>query len=419
MRLCLVSAISASLVLAVSALGAQAPNQRGADGVLPQPVTALVHANVLDVRTGRLTPDATMILRGGKIESLGTPSTPGGAMVIDLGGKYLLPGMIDAHTHLDNLAAARRALESGVTTVRSASVGSFRDVSLRELSRKGIIAGPDMVAAGIFVTPNVGDDILADPSLGNLVTGVTTAEKLRQLVRVNLDHGVDVIKTRGTERAGTPDTDPRQQVYSEAELRVIVEEAATKGIPVEAHAHGDEGAQAAVKAGVRSIEHGTFLSDTTLSLMKEKGTFLDPTYSTLVDLLEPGGDYEGSIAHMRARHMLPRMKDTIQRARKMGIKIVTGADTSYGPTSVTRISQEVANLVDAGLTPLEAIQSATTVAADCLLLAKTTGALDPGLDADIIAVEKNPLETVTGLQDVLLVISNGRVALNRLTFGKP
>jgi imidazolonepropionase-like amidohydrolase len=406
-------------VLMLGSVLAQAPADRGADGVLPQPVTALVHANVLDVRTGRIAQDATIVLRGGKIESIGVGAAPTGALVFDLAGRYALPGLIDAHTHLDDLAAARRALESGVTTVRSASVGSFRDVSLRELSKKGIIAGPDMVAAGIFVTPNVGDDVLADPSLGNLVTGVTTSEKLRQLVRANLAHGVDVIKTRGTERAGTPDTDPRQQVYSEAELRVIVEEAATKGIPVEAHAHGDEGAMAAVKAGVRSIEHGTFLSDATLSLMKERGTFLDPTYSTLIDLLEPGGDYEGAIVHMRARHMLPRMKDTIQRASKMGVRIVTGADTSYGPASVTRISQEVSNLVEAGLSPLEAIQSATIVAADCLLLAKATGVLDVGFDADVIAVEKNPLEAVTGLQDVLLVISNGRVALNRLTFAKP
>lgn len=409
---------AATILLSSTAVVSAQSQARNADGSIPQPSLALIHANVLDVRTGNIAMGSTVLVRAGKIESISTAAPPAGYQIIDLAGKFVLPGLIDAHTHLDNLAAARRALESGVTTVRSASVGSFRDVSIRELARSGIIAGPDMVAAGLFVTPNIGDDVLADPSLGNLVTGVDTAEKLRQLVRSDLAHGVDVIKTRGTERAGLPDTDPRQQTYTEEELRVIVDEAATKGVPVEAHAHGDEGSMAAVKAGVRSIEHGTYLSDATLALMKQKGTFLVPTYSTVVDLLEPGGDYDGPVLHMRALHMLPRLRETIQHARRIGVKIVTGGDTSYGPTSVTRISHEVTNFVDVGLTPLEALQSATIVAADCLKLDKRTGAIEPGLDADVIVVEHNPLEEIMTVQDPLLVVSNGRVALNRLIFEK-
>jgi imidazolonepropionase-like amidohydrolase len=202
------------------------------------------------------------------------------------------------------------------------------------------------------------------------------------------------------------------------ELRAAVEEAAAKGVPVFAHAHGDEGARAAVKAGVRSIEHGTYLSDETLSLMKENGTFYVPTIGVLIDLVEPGGKYDLRALRNRGRHMLPRLHSAVQRAHRLGVPIATGADTSYGPTSVARISHEVASFVEMGFTPLEALQAATTVAAELLRIERTTGALDAGLDADVIAVEGNPLEDPTVLQDVLLVVSNGRVARDRLAFAK-
>lgn len=381
----------------------------------------LTHANVIDGTSATPIRNATVVVTGGKIARIETSAVtpPAGADVIDLQGRYLLPGMIDAHVHISNLAAARRALESGVTTVRSASVGAFQDVGLRELARRGDIAGPDVLATGVFVTPDLGETVLADPRLAPLMkSGVNTPEELRQVVRVNLDRGVDWIKTRGTERAGLPNTDPRKQTYTEAQLRAIVDEAATKGVPVMAHAHGDEGAAAAVRAGVRSIEHGTYLSDATLRLMKERGTYLVPTYTTLVDLVEPGGDYDNPVLHLRGTHMIPVARRMVQRAHQMKLKIVTGADTDYGPESVTRIATEVANFVDLGFTPLEAIQSATTVAAELLRLEGKTGTVKVGLEADLIAVEGNPLEDIRALQDVLVVVSNGQVALNRLPFGK-
>jgi imidazolonepropionase-like amidohydrolase len=385
-------------------------------GVLPQPLLALTHAQVVNVRTGEIAHDVTLVAREGRIASIGAGPAPPGAQTIDMAGKFLLPGLMDAHTHLDTTAAARRALLSGVTTVRSASVGSFRDVALREMAKGGYIAGPDMLAAGIFVTPNLEDTMLADPALVGLGGGVRSAEQLRQVVRVNVAHGVDVIKTRGTERAGTPDTDPREQVYSEDELRVIVEEAARSNIPILAHAHGEEGARAAVLAGVRSIEHGTYLSDDTLRLMKQKGTFLVPTFSTLIDLVEPGGDYDNPVVHNRGLFMIPRAKKMIQHAHALGVRLVTGTDSSYGPESITRVSHEIANFVEIGLTPLEALQAATITAAELFRVEKKTGALEPGLEADIIAVDENPLENIRVVQDVLLVVSNGRVALNRTVF---
>jgi len=385
---------------------------------LPQLHLALTNARVADVRSGRVTSGVTVVLREGKIQSIGQAPSPPGARVMDLGGRYVVPGLMDAHTHLDDLSEAARALASGVTTVRSASVGSYRDVALREMAESGFIAGPDMLAAGVYVTPQLEETILADPLLGSLIGGVDTEQKLRQLVRVNLAHGVDVIKTRGTERAGQPQTDPREQVYTEQELRAVVEEARAKGVPVLAHAHGDEGSLAAVKAGVRSIEHGTYLSDGTLRLMKERGTFLVPTYSTVVDLIEPGGDYDNPVVHVRGLHMLPRIGETVKRAIAMGIQIATGADAEYGPQSVTRISHEVARFVELGMTPLQAIQSATLATAELFGIEKKTGAIEPGLEADLIVVEQNPLEDVRSLQDVLIVVSNGRLGLNRMPFSK-
>jgi len=384
----------------------------------PQPYLALVNGNVLDVRSGEITANATVVLRDGRILSIGPGSAPAGAEVINLEGRYVLPGLFDAHTHLDDLDRARRALQSGVTTARSASVGSYRDVVIGRMSKAGYIAGPDYLGAGVFVTPYIEDAVLASPSLMRLPVPIQSEEDLRALVRINVENGTRVIKTRGTERAGRPDTDPREQVYTEAQLRAVVEEATRLGVFVLCHAHGDEGARAAVKAGVRSIEHGTYLSDETLRLMKERGTYLVPTYTTMIDLLEPGGDYDDPVVKFRGLHMLPRIEDTFRRARALGIPIVTGADSSYGPESISRVSTEIVNYVKLGMSPLEAIQSATVRAAELFGLEEETGALEPGLEADLIVIEKNPLEDIRVIQDIILVISNGRLGLKRLPFGR-
>jgi imidazolonepropionase-like amidohydrolase len=391
-----------------------------AGGQQASSVIVLRHANLADGARGAIATNAALVIRDGQIAQIENEpfNPPAGATVIDVGGRYVVPGLIDAHTHISTLANARRALESGVTTIRSASTNNYQDVVLRDLVKQGAIAGPDVIAAGVFVTPDLGETMLADARLGTLKDGVTTEAALRAVVRVNLDHGVNVIKTRGTERAGLPNTDPRKQTYTEQQLAWIVDEATKGGVPVMAHAHGDEGAYAAVRAGVRSIEHGTYLSDSTLALMRQRGTFLVPTYITVMDLTRPGGDYDDPALTLRGAHMLPRLGETVQRAHRMGVKIVTGADTQYGPESLSRISGEVASLVELGLTPVEALRSATTVAADLLGLGGKTGAIQAGLEADIIVVERNPLQDARALADVLVVISNGRVALNRLPFGR-
>lgn len=385
----------------------------------PDEPLALINVQAVSVRDGRITPNVTIVLRGGRIESIGAAAAPAGVRPIDLKGKYVLPGLIDAHTHASDFAAFHRALESGVTTVRSAGVSYYVDVGYNELVKKGAVVGPNVVTAGYHVRPQLAQDaFMSDPAYADLMAGVTTIEKMRRAVQMNLSHGVDWIKILATERAGTADTDPRKQVYTENEIRAIVEEAATKNVPVQAHAHGDEGAMAAVKAGVRSIEHGTYLSDGTLQLMKERGTYLDPTYTTLIDLTGAGGDYDVPALRIRGEHMLPRIRQTVINANRIGVKIVTGSDTGYGPSSLTRIGQEIAHFVEMGLSPLKAIQSATILNAEMLRLEKSIGVLEAGYEADLIAVERNPLEQITTLQDPLLVISNGRIGLDRLNFAR-
>jgi imidazolonepropionase-like amidohydrolase len=256
------------------------------------------------------------------------------------------------------------------------------------------------------------------PDLGDLLGGVTSPDALRRFVRANLQRNVDWIKVLATERAGTPDTDPRKQVYSESELALVVAEAGARGVPVLAHAHGAEGALAAVKAGVRSIEHGTYLTDETLKLMATRGTYFVPTADVMHDLIEAGGDYDNAGLMRRGAMMRPVLVDTIRRAQAAGVKIVTGSDTSYGPTSIARVSREVVELVAAGVPPLSALQAATSRNAEMLALGTKIGQVRAGFEADLVVVDANPVERPATLLDPLLVVTNGRVAVDRLSFGK-
>ena len=376
---------------------------------------ALINANVFNGVDDRIQESATVLVKNGRIERItsGNAAIPSGYEVIDCEGNFLMPGMFDVHTHINSLAQARRALESGVTTVRTASVPAFQDVSLRELVKAGKIPGPDVAAAGVFVTPDLGESVLADPRLNALAGGVNTDDELELLVNINADRGVDVIKTRGTQRAGLPDTDPRQQVYTERQLRVIVEAAARHGLPVMVHAHGDEGARAAVLAGARSIEHGTYLSDETIRLMKERGTWLVPTYVTMDEMNEEQYDY---VLRLRGKHMVPQLERAVREAHRQGLNIATGADNYYDSKSINRISIEVEHFVRMGMSNFEAIQSATVVSAELLQIEDQTGRIEAGFEADIILVPANPLTDIMALQDVLLVMSNGQLAVKRIPF---
>jgi imidazolonepropionase-like amidohydrolase len=406
--------VAALAVVVASTLAAQPP-------ATPPAPLMLTGASVVDVASGDVRRDQVVVLRDGRIESVSASAPPAAAAPrrLDVSGKFVVPGLVDAHVHIATLAAMRAALESGVTTVRSAGVSHFVDVGLRELVKQGHVPGPDVLAAGYHVRPQPAAEAFLDaPDLGDLIRGLSGPEALRRFVRANLARNVDWIKVLATERAGTPDTDPRKQVYTEAELGLVVGEAQARGVPVLAHAHGAEGALAAVKAGVRSIEHGTYLTDETLKLMATRGTYFVPTADVVNDLVEAGGDYDNAGLMRRGAMLKPVLVEAIRRADAAGVKIVTGSDTGYGPTSMARVPREILELIAAGVAPLSALQAATTRAAELLRLESRIGQIKAGFEADAVVVDANPLERPATLLDPLLVISNGRVAVDRLSFGK-
>jgi imidazolonepropionase-like amidohydrolase len=380
-------------------------------------VLVLVHANLIDGISPEVLPDATIVVRGGRIESVGRSAVapPAGAQVVDIKGRWLLPGLVDAHAHLFDLAAARRALQYGSTTVRVLGVEHFIDVGMRELHNAGWTDLPAVVAAGYQVRPDLGTAepgfLLDFPNLNRFISGLRGADNLRLVVRVLAEHHVDLIKILATERAGTPDTDPRKRTLTDEEMSAIVDEARKAGLNVAAHAHGDEGARGAVLAGVHSIEHGTYLSNDTLALMKARGTYLVPTISTMDD--EPENN---PVLHQRDRVMQPRARDTAARAWKMGVKIVAGTDGSYDATGLgLGVADEIAELVQSGMPPMDAIKAGTSVSAECLGVEKRTGTIKPGMTADFVAVDGNPVANIEALQDLVLIIHDGRVIVNRLT----
>jgi len=403
--------INKFVIVTALALTAIASSAFAADGSY-----ALTNANLFDGVNDAITENVTVFVSDARIERIaaGDVNVPRDYTVIDVEGNFLMPGMIDVHTHIDTIERAKRALDSGVTTVRSASVSAYQDIALRELVRSGKLAGPEVLAAGVFVTPNLGASVLADPRLVELFGGVNSDEDLRRLVNINIDRGVDVIKTRGTQRAGLPDTDPRQQVYTERQLRVVVEEAAKHDIPVLVHAHGDEGARAAVLAGARSIEHGTYMSTETLKLMKERGTWFVPTHVTIVELLEERYNY---VLRLRGKHMVPQLEGVMREAYRLGVKFATGADNYYEAESTNRISMEIEAFARIGMSHFEALQAGTVNSAELLRIDDRTGRIAEGFEADMIVVPGDPLENLQVLEDVLLVMSNGQLALQRIPFG--
>ncbi len=399
-----------TLVALVSLTVALAASAAGQDLVL-------TNANVIDVTDGSVTTGATVVVTGGRIVSIdeGGGAGPAEARTVDLAGRYLAPGLMDAHVHVGSSADARRALLTGVTTMRSMGASHYADVGMRELQRAGHAETPEHLAAGYHVRPQMAEAFFQDhPDLGHLDGGaVTDVASVRAVTRAIVSRGVDFVKTNATERAGLPDTDPRKQLYGEAEIATMVEEAGRAGIGVAAHAHGDAGGRAAVAAGVRSIEHGTYLSETTLRMMADRGTFLVPTIAIVRDLTLAGGDYDNAVLNIRGRHMLPRVQSMAATAHRLGVRIVAATDTGYGPNSTTTLAHELLELVTVGLTPLEALQAATTSAAELFGVEDHTGRIEPGLEADLIVLERNPLLDIGTVQDVLMVVSDGKVVVQR------
>jgi imidazolonepropionase-like amidohydrolase len=186
---------------------------------------------------------------------------------------------------------------------------------------------------------------------------------------------------------------------------------------VAAHAHGDEGAAAAVRAGVNTIEHGTYLSDTTLKLMQERNVCFTPTLAAWAMDINPSSESPEAVAMaIRSRAMLPRARETARHAHQMGVRVIAGADSGYTPDDPHRLSDEMFELVGIGMSPMEAIQAATSKSAECLGISKRTGVIRPGFEADLIVLDHNPLDDINSVRDVLLVVNGGKIAVNHLKF---
>ena len=405
MKVTLILGLLLLLVFGVVPSSRQAP-------VGPQ-LLVFTNANVIDGVSEKPIRHATVVVRDGKIVSVAasTPDIPRGATVFDLNGRWILPGLIDAHVHV-NQTQARVVLESGITTVRTGNGG----LDVRDQHRAGVATLPDVVASGFQIVKQPGPKFFeAFPQLADMKDGVRGPDHVQRVVRALIDSGVDVIKVLATERAGLPEADPRRRTFTDEEL-VAVTEAATLGKrAVMAHAHGDEGASAAVRAGVRSIEHGTYLSDATLSLMKARGTFYVPTISVVERYAARGGPGPQPNAMLgdRSRAMLPFLQAVTTKAVKMGLRIVAGSDNTYDDKKYG-LQDELTELQRAGLSPMATIKAATSVAAECLMIEARTGAIRPGLEADLIVVERDPTADLEALRDVLLVLNDGKIAINRL-----
>jgi imidazolonepropionase-like amidohydrolase len=385
------------------------------------PTLILEHANVINPLSGQPLLDQTVVVREGKIWSVSSGPVSMVGEQMDLKGAWVLPGLIDAHIHPTNIAGARSMLSCGVTTGRSMFSLNYADVGLRALHARGDADIPTVLAAGYAVLaypvrfkPDMTALFLDHPALADLRNDKRIGpEGARRIVRANAERQVDWIKVFANERAGILETDPSTRNLNDEELMAAVEEATRLGLPAAAHAYSDEGVSAAVKAGVRSVEHGSLITEPTLKLMRERGVYFVPTLSPFALDLSPNAPPEVRPLLPRTEKMLESARRAIAIARRLGVPVVAGADTSYEPGESTVI-EEVIELEKSGLSNLEAIRSATTVAADCLKISASKGAVKTGLDADLVAYAKNPLENLAVLRSPILIINSGKIFLNKL-----
>ena len=407
---------------------------------MSEPVIAIKAGHLVDVENGRVLDKQVILVRSGKIQAVGRDvNIPAGAKVLDLSNKTVLPGLIDCHTHLadgahdangdpmsqlkrtasqvvlESVPNARMTLESGFTTVRDVGVyRALNDVALRDAINKGYIVGPRMFVAGAYVTIAGGAGAMTgqapdiklpwDFNYGEANSPWEVRRKIRQLAHDGVDH----IKLLSSGAVLTHGSNPNAQEFTPEELQAAVGEAANFGLRVASHAHSPQGIKNAILAGVASIEHATMIDDEGIALAKKHGTYLDmDIYDD--ECIQAAGKANripvDFLEHDRDLGELQRRNFT--KAVKAGVKMSFGTDAGVCPYDVA--AHQFAFMAKYGMTPMQAIQSATTNAADLIGKPEQFGSIRAGKFADIIAVDGDPIADIRQLEHVTFVMKEGVV----------
>lgn len=400
---------------------------------------------LLDVKTGAWRENVSITVENKVIKSIGPiQAAQAGQTHIDLRNYACLPGLIDMHVHLTDetkpqveqfraaltldpadiafrsIKLAERTLMAGFTTVRDLGAGDGLNISLKRAIDNGDVLGPRMFTAGKSIATTGGH---ADPSNGinkklraslgkpgpenGVINGIESA---REAIRSRYQEGADLIKITATAGVLSQASSGDNTQFSDEELQAIISTAKDYGFRVAAHAHGNEGIKRALRAGIDSIEHGTYMDDEAIELFKKKGAWYVPTISAGKFVADKAkiNDYYSPLVQPKAAAIGPRIQSTFARAYKAGVKIAFGTDAGVFPHGDN--AKEFAYMVEAGMSPLAAIRSATLSAAELLNQGQRLGSIEPGFAADLIAVKGDPLKDVKALEQVQFVMKDGKVA---------
>ena len=385
---------------------------------------------LIDGRGGSPLEDALLVIEQDIIRDVGEASDfpiPAGAEVIDLTGKTVLPGLIDAHVHLflepvadplslaiqesDNMSTVRavrnaaKTLRAGITTVRDMGWRSFANLDLRNAVAQGIVPGPRILASGQFLTMTGGHAW----SCGLEVDG---PDELRKGARLQLKAGADLIKLMATGGILTPGVEPGSPQLNEEEMRAAITEAVNAGKPTAAHAQGTNGIKNAIRAGITSIEHGMLLDEEAVEMMLERGVYLVPTLAAPYWINLRGLD-AGIPEYIWAKNkkITERHQASFQMALKAGVKIAMGTDAGTPFNEHGHNQVELKLMMEQGMSSMQAIVAATQNAAELLGIGTQVGTITKGKQADLLVLNRDPLKDITALSEIHSVFKGGEVVI--------